>query len=446
MYCQGHPQNLYHVRKYGHPSQFGYKDICKLWKAERFNPDELMSLYHKAGARYFVAQAMHHDHFFNYASKLNKFNSVNIGPMTDICMMWKKAASKFSLPFGLSEHLGAAFTWWKTNKWHDTYGCYKDIPYDGNDPEYQDFYFDNYECVSDDRSLIATPWYTTNKKFHEYWLSVMKEVIDMFQPDILYSDGALPFGTHWEPQYVVEKMSVPGDPCYHVGLEAVSYYYNKSIALHGRNNAVYLQKDRRPEIYCVGVLDIEKSQLKAVSERPWHTDTCIGDWFYDVRQEYKSPALIIEILIDIVAKNGCMLLNILQKPDGTIDCETIFILEELANWFAVCGDAIYSTRPWRVYGEGDSCAVIEDFREDKTSWNSSDFRFTAKDNKLYAFILKAPENNIVVIKSLTETDRVSSVKLMGGGQLEFNQSFGILTVKLAKELPTEYTNCLEIIL
>lgn len=121
MYIQDSDQYLYHLRHYGHPSKFGYKDICALWKAENFDPDALMERYYKSGARFFVAQASHHDHFFNYASKLNRFNSVNVGSHKDICGLWQAAAKKFNLPFCLTEHLGASFSWWQTNKGADSY-------------------------------------------------------------------------------------------------------------------------------------------------------------------------------------------------------------------------------------------------------------------------------------------------------------------------------------
>ena len=147
MYIQDTPQYLYHVRHYGHPSKFGYKDICKLWKAEKFDPEGLMALYYKAGARYFVAQAMHHDHFFNFPSKYNRMNTKEVGPMKDICGLWRDAAKKYNMPFGLTEHLSASFSWWRVNKMADNHGPYKGVPYDGNDPEWRDFYFDNYEHV-----------------------------------------------------------------------------------------------------------------------------------------------------------------------------------------------------------------------------------------------------------------------------------------------------------
>ena len=431
MYIQGSPQYLYHLRHYGHPSKFGYKDLCALWKAEKFDPDALMDLYVKAGARYFVGQAMHHDHFFNYPSKLNRFNSMEVGPHKDICGMWKAAADKRGLPFGLTEHLGASFSGWRLNTGSDSGGPYAGVPYDGNDPAYRDFYYDNFEHVGDDKA----PWYTKNEKFREYWLAVMREIIDLYQPDLLYSDGPLPFG---------RDDTVPSDADYRVGLEAVSYLYNTSIAKYGENRAVYNQKDRRPEIYQVGVLDIEKSQLPDIRPDPWQTDTCIGNWFYDVRQEFKRPGHIIEMLIDIIAKNGVMLLNVLQRPDGSIDDETVWILENLGKWFAVCGEGVYGTRPWRISGEGDTKVVIRGFTEEAASWTPSDFRFTCRGKTLYAFQMRAPENGTAVIKSLTEGEKVRSVRLLGAGEVPFAQNFGVLTVKLPDKLPTEFANCLAI--
>ncbi|MDR0562826.1 MAG: alpha-L-fucosidase, partial [Spirochaetaceae bacterium] len=347
MYIEGTPQYLYHLRHYGHPSRFGYKDVIKRWKAERFNPDELMELYRKAGARYFAAQATHHDHFFNFPSRFNRFNSLAMGPEKDICGLWKQAADNQGLPFGLTEHLGAAFSWWNVNKGADKYGPYAGIPYDGNDPAYRDFYLDNYEHYAKDEDMrFAKVWYTANSKYRAYWLSVMKELIDLYAPDLLYTDGGLPFGFRGEGNYDYD--APPSDPAYRYGLEAAAYLYNASIEKHGENRAVYTQKDSRPEICAVGVLDIEKSQFPGINPYPWQTDTCIGNWFYDASQPFKRPGHIIEMLVDIVSKNGTMLLNILQRPDGSIDDETRFILIEMASWVSICGEGVYGTRPWRT--------------------------------------------------------------------------------------------------
>ena len=171
MYIEGTPQYEYHLRHYGHPSKFGYKDLCALWKAENFDPEDLMEKYYKAGARYFMSQGSHHDHFFNYDSQLNRMNSVNVGPHKDILAQWKAAADKFRMPFGISEHLGASFSWWRVNKGCDKIGPYAGVPYDGNDPAYRDFYYDN-ACLGAEKPLDLNliPWYTDNAAFRDYWL------------------------------------------------------------------------------------------------------------------------------------------------------------------------------------------------------------------------------------------------------------------------------------
>jgi len=433
MYIEGSDQYKYHLRHYGHPSEFGYKDLVKLWKAEKFDPEALMDLYYRAGARYFVAQATHHDHFFNFASDFNRFNSTKVGPMRDIVGDWKKAAEKYGLPFGVTEHLGASFSWWYVNKGADKEGPYAGVPYDGNDPEYRDFYWDNYEHNENN-----WPWYTHNEKFREYWLDVMKELIDRYEPDLLYSDGALPFGAADPHKHTGDDLD---SPYWKEGLEAVSYLYNKSIEKYGENRAVYNQKDRRPEVYNVGILDIEKSQLPGIAEKVWQTDTCIGNWFYDVRQDFKKPGHIIEMLVDIISKNGVMLLNILQRPDGSIDKEAVYILEELEKWFNANSEGVYGTRPWRVSGEGESSVVINVFQEDAVKWTSADFRFTKKGNTVYCFQLAAPETGVAVIKSFREEEKVKSVRLLGAGEVPFAQNFGVLTIKLPEKLPTDYTLC-----
>ena len=438
MYIEGTRQYEYHVRHYGHPSKFGYKDICQLWKAESFDPEALMDRYVKAGARYFVAQASHHDHFFNYNSALNRMNSVNVGPHKDILALWKAAADRRGLPFGITEHLAASFSWWRVNKGCDKRGPYAGVPYDGNDPAWRDFYFDNYEHGTDNPQT-ARPWYTANPAFKAYWLRAVTEMIDTFTPDFLYSDGALPFGPHWQGENKADIL----EEDYREGLTAVAHLYNRSAEKWGRNRAVYLQKDRRQEIFSVGVLDIEKSQLPGIQERPWHTDTCIGNWFYDVQNPYKQPDQIIEMLVDIISKNGCMLLNILQKPDGTIDDDAVYILDELAGWFSVCSEAVYGTRPWRVFGEGDTFVKIEGFREDKTAWLPGDFRFVQKDGAVYAFMMGIKPGQTAVLRSFADRP-VRSVRLLGAGEVKFHQEFGILTVPLPENLPTKYTNVLRI--
>ena len=435
MYLQGTPQYNYHVRHYGHPSEFGYIDLCRTWKAEKFDPDELMDLYYRAGARYFVAQATHHDNFFNYDSKVNPYNSVKIGPEKDICALWKQAADKHGMRFGLTEHLGASFNWWYGTKGCDSYGPYKGVPYDGE--KYPDFYHRNTELCRKMQAdgtygQFADEWLTNDPEFQKYWEKSVGEMIENFHPDLLYSDSPLPFERN------------DSDSDFAPGLRIVQKLYNQSIDDHGRNEAVYTQKDRNPDVYTVGVLDIEKSQLPGVQERPWQTDTCIGNWFADAMQEYKHPDQIIEMLVDIISKNGTMLLNIIQRPDGSIEKEARYALEELAKWFAICGEAVYGTCPYKTGSEGDTRVLIQGFTENKTEWNSSDYRFVQKDGTIYAYIMAAPESRVSVIKSLADAGTIRKVRLLGYGEVEFKQEYGILIVKLPDELPTAYTNCLAI--
>ena len=439
MYIQGTPQYLYHVRHYGHPSKFGYKDICRLWKAERFDPEALMEKYVRAGARYFVAQAMHHDHFFNYDSQLNPMNSVKVGPQKDIVGLWQAAAKKHGLPFGVTEHLGATFSWWRVNKGCDAYGPYAGVPYDGNDPAWRDYYLDNYEHRTDNPESIQ-PWYTPNPAYHDYWKRCMFELIDKYAPDLLYSDGALPFNDQW----LADGQPYALDGRYREGLEVVARLYNKSIEAHGENRAVYTQKCRYEGVYRVGVLDMERSMLDRASQYPWQTDTCIGGWFYDAKARYKTPREIIDMLADIVSKNGCMLLNILQRPDGSIDDEADFILKELAGWFDVHGEAIYGTRPWKTIGEGDSFLDFRDFREDGITWKPADVRYVRKGNTVFAFLMGAVPGQGAVLRSFNEGERVRAVRLLGAGEAAFVHQFGVLTVQMPQRLPTEYVPCLAI--
>jgi alpha-L-fucosidase len=438
MYIEGTPQYEYHLRHYGHPSKFGYKDLCALWKAEKSDPDGLAAKYYKAGARYLMTQGTHHDHFFNYDSKLNRMNSVNVGPGKDILALWKAAADKYGLRFGISEHLGASFAWWRVNKGCDKFGPYAGVPYDGNDPAWQDFYHANQEHGTEHPEEIF-PWYTENRTFREYWLRCINEMIELFRPDLIYTDGSLPFGGHW----MGEEAKKINEKDYELGLKAVAKLYNTSIEKNGENQAVYLQKDRRKEIFSVGVLDIEKSQLPGIMPDPWHTDTCIGNWFYDVHSPYKRPEQIIEMLVDIISKNGVMLLNILQRPDGTIDDEAEFILEKLAEWFAVNSEAVYGTRPWRIFGEGDTRVKIDGFTEEKTDWNRSDFRFVQKDGAVYAFALGAAAGEALVLRSFAEQE-VKQVELLGVGAVPFRQEYGVLVVQMPEKLPSICANALKI--
>lgn len=427
MYCEGTAQYRHHWRIYGHPSQSGYKEIIQQWRAENFAPDELMELFTQAGARYFVAQATHHDNFFNFDSKLHRWNSVEMGPRKDIVGLWKAAAEAHGIPFGVTEHYGAAFTWAAVNKGHDKTGPFANVPYDGTDPAYQDLYLQNQEHYDPDRTDWRVPlWYTTNTAWHQRWLEVMNEIIDQYEPELLYSDGPPPFGE--------------------TGLQAIAHLYNASAARHdGVNQAIYNHKDASPQFRSIGIFDVERSQVPELAARPWQTDTSVGDWFYNVRDVYKQPHHVIEMLVDIVAKNGNLLLNIPQRPDGTIDDECREILNRLGKWTQVCGEGIYGTRPFAIYGEGPSGVRIEGFTEEPVAWTSADFRFTQKGNTVYAFQMHWPDDHRAIIRSLPADRSVQSVRLLGSNErLPFTYAHGILIAALPQQPPAECANCLAI--
>jgi alpha-L-fucosidase len=429
MYREGSDQYLYHLRTYGHPSRFGYKDLVKLWQAERFDPEELMDRYVAAGAKYFVAQAVHHDNFLNYDSALHRWNSAQVGPGRDIVAAWRDAAVARGLRFGLSEHLGASFSWFATNKGADENGPYKGVPYDGSDPSYEDLYLPNQEHHSKKLQPIQDPWYTTNPWWHRRWLDLVTEMIHTFQPDLLYSDGPLPFDSDEHA----------------AGAQAVAHLYNTSAARHdGGNQAVYTQKTRDERLVQIGVFDVERSQEPDIRPRPWQTDTCVGGWFYDVRARYKTAGHVLEILVDVVAKNGNLLLNILQQPDGSIDDECRFLLEQMGRWIAVCGEGIFGTRPFRVFGEGPSHVVIDHFREDQVQWSSEDIRFTQRGDVVYAFLMRWPTDRSALIRTFTSFDRARSVRLLGHGDVRWEHSMDGLRVDLPEVGPAGELNCLAI--
>jgi len=423
LYEEGSDQYRYHCRTYGHPSKFGYKDIAKMWKAENFDPEGLMKLFVDAGAHYFVAQAMHHDNFDNFDSKYQpRFNSVKMGPRRDIVGEWQVAAQNNNLPFGVTEHLAASYGWFGTSKGCDVSGAYKGVPYDGNDNEFQDLYYTG----NNDYKLWQDGWLNENEEFHKHWFLRIKDLIDKYKPDLLYSDSALPFG-----QY---------------GLDAVAHLYNTSVNKNnGKNMAVYNQKDTNPDVFSIGVLDIERSQEDKITKYYWQTDTSLGDWFYNVKDVYKPWNVVMETIIDIASKNGNILLNVLQRPDGTLDEECTFILKKLAEWMKINSEGIFGTRSWRECNEGSSGFKHTGTLEEKAvEWKAGDMRFTCKDNNIYIFLMRWP-GNMAIIKSLNlNKEKVKSVSLLGFGEVKFVQNGAGLIVSLPGKEPSEFVSCLKI--
>lgn len=423
MYLEGSDEYRYHCRVYGHPSKFGYKDIIKLWKAEKFDAEHLMKLFKDAGAKYFVAQAMHHDNFDNFDSEFQpRFNSVHMGPEKDIVGEWKKAAEKYGMKFGLSEHLAGSPGFMLASKGCDKEGKYKGIPYDGTQEEYYDLYYD--ETNTD--MAWEKNWFCTKEEFYKHWFLRMKDAIDKYDPDLVYTDGPI--------------------PCEEYGRKIVAHLYNKSLQKNqGVNEAVYTQKNTEEFMRKAAVLDIECSREENITPYYWQTDTGVGDWFYNLRDKYKTWNEIIEMLIDIVSKNGNLLITIPQLPDGTLDEECEWILKQIAKWMKINGEGIFETRPFRVSGEGKtSYARTHSYDQDALPWSSEDIRFTAKDHNVYAFLMRWP-GDLAIVRSIPYgKEPVTKVELLGYGPVNYRQTQAGLLVDLPAAAPSELINCLKI--
>ena len=408
---------IYHLEHYGHPSKFGYKDIIPLWKAERWDPEQLMALYKRVGAKYFVSMATHHDNFFLWDSKIHRWNAVNMGPMKDVVGLWQQAAKKEGLRFGISEHLGASYTWFQPSHGADKSGPMKGVPYDGANPEYQGLYHP--KTAPDDFQ-----WLTNDSANQQNWLASITEVIDMYHPDLLYSDSELPFGE--------------------VGRTMLAHYYNQDILKNGgKLEAVYTCKHLISEGRWVR--DIERGAMDSISVDPWQTDTSIGDWYYRTGQKYMTGTEVIQMLVDIVSKNGNLLLNVVQTPEGDLEPDVLAILDEIAGWTPANGEGIYGTRPWKVYGEGPSMKKQEKGTfggvRDVRPYEPADIRFTSKGETLYAFCMVSPAEDIKISSLGKNTalvnKKVKSVSMLGSDEkLDWKQEEDALVISKPVKLPS----------
>jgi alpha-L-fucosidase len=421
MYEPGNKHYKHHLEHYGHPSEFGYKDIIPLWKAEKWDPDRLMSLYQKAGAKYFVSMGSHHDNFFLWNSKLHRWNALNMGPHRDVVGEWQKAAQKYGLKFGVSEHLGASFTWFQSSHRADREGPKAGVPYDGGNTNYWDLY--HFPAEPGDRG-----WYSTNPRWQQQWYDEIKELVDNYHPDLLYSDGGVPFGNL-------------------VGYSLIAHLYNDSAARHGGQAQVVYNCKQKSEGRWVE--DLERGIMPKIDPCPWQTDTSIGDWFYDRNWKVRPVRWVIHLLVDNVSKNGNLLLNVVQRPDGSLDPEVEQMLGQLADWSAIHGEAIFGTRPWLVYGESTVRVRGGSFGED-FRYNAHEIRFTTKGSTLYAFALGWPEDRKVTIRSLAKPDganlnHIEQIALLGStGNLDWQQTAKGLTVTLPEQKVSEYAVALKI--
>jgi alpha-L-fucosidase len=427
MYMQGTEQYKHHLEHYGHPSKVGFKDTIPAWKAERFDPSRLISLYKNAGAKYFMSMAVHHDNFDLWNSSHNRWNSAHMGPGIDIVGAWRKAAREAGLKFGVSEHLWITYKWYSVAHGCDLTGPLAGVPYDGAAAAAKDLYVDSDEVWN----MRDLPWNEDQipNWWKRHWHDRITDLIDQHQPDFIYSDGSLPFEEY--------------------GYSVVSHLYNSSARRNGgKTQAVYFSKRDRDSESGTCVLDRERGVLDDIRPRPWQTDTCIGDWHYRRGQHYKSPKVVIDMLVDIVSKNGNLMLNVPLPASGMPDPEELAVVEELTRWMAVNAEGIHGTRPWKIFGEGAPVQSAEQNAKfsnenSRRALGAGDVRFTTKGNVLYAFVMGRPDPRTVIRSLATNTDlqvgRITSVEILGqDGQASWSQDGLGLSITPPDSLPSEH--------
>jgi alpha-L-fucosidase len=430
MYMQGSRQNQYHVARYGHPSKVGYKDLIADWKGAEFDPDHLVGLYKKAGARYFMSMGVHHDNFDLWNSAHTRWNAVNMGLKRDVVGEFREAARKHGLPFAVSDHLWVSYKWFSVSHGSDHDGPLAGVPYDGINPDFADLYG---TCDEVDTRLdwnedgIPGQW-------KRHWFARIKDLVDKYQPDLLYSDGHLPF-EEW-------------------GLSLVAHLYNVSARQHGGEvQAVYTSKRRQDSAEGICVLDVERGLVDTIWPEPWQTDTCIGEWHYRRGIKYKTPKTVVDMLVDIVSRNGNLMLNFPLPNSGRLDDEELKVLDGITAWMAVNSEAIYDTRPWKIFGDGpglQKSGANERFNENsRKPLTAADVRFTTKGPVLYAFFMGWPEKEAVIAPLATTSPhvagRIANVELLGfGGKLQWTQDEKGLTVQLPPEKPCDHAYALKI--
>ena len=442
MYLEGSAEYKHHVEHYGHPSEVGFKDIIPLFKAEKWNPDKLVEFYKKIGAQYFFALGNHHDNFDLWDSKYQAWNSKNMGPKRDILAEWEQAARKYELPFGISFHADHAWTWYEPSQRYDRNGPKAGVPYDGTltkadgkgkwwegyDP--QDLYAQNHPMRKGSwvDGMIHSQWAWGNGAClptQEYCTNFYNRTVDAinrYNPDLIYFDVTV----------------VPFYPISDAGLKIAAHFYNHNMATHkGKLEAVMLSKILDENQRKAIVWDVERGAPNEIMEQPWQSCSCIGGWHYNTsiyeNNWYKSAADVVKLLVDIVSKNGNLLLSVPLRADGTFDEKEEKILNEFGDWMNINKEAILDTRPWEIFGEGpiaeaDIKINAQGFNEGSYSKaTAQEIRFTQTKKDLYATVLAWPTEKQILIKSLSDESKlfpgkISRVELLGYGKVPFTRT------------------------
>lgn len=423
MYTRDTPEFAHHVATFGPQSKFGYKDFIPRFTAERFDPRAWAALLKASGARYVVPVAEHHDGFPMYDCSLTEWSAAKMGPKRDVIGELAAAVRAEGLVFGVSSH--RAEHWWFFDQG-------KTFDSDVRDPRYASFYGPAVDRKSSEDQ--RTP---PDQAYLDDWLARTAEIVDKYRPQLVWFDW-------WIAQ-----------PAFHPYLQQfAAFYYNRG-AEWGHGVAINYKKhggESFPDT--AGVLDIERGQLASIRPIFWQTDTSVSknSWGHIANQDYKSVDSLVDDLVDIVSKNGSLLLNIGPTADGTIPDPEAKMLREIGGWLAVNGDAIYGTRPWAVFGEGPTKVVEGPFADTKRQpFTSSDVRFTVGRGAIYATVLAWPEDGRVTIASMRKgsphlSSTIKDVELLGSSEpVNWTQDERGLHVRLPARHPSEYALSLKVI-
>ncbi len=366
MYIPGRKEYEHHLKTYGLPDKFGYKDFIPMFRAEKWDPHQWMELFSRAGARYVLPVAEHHDGFQMYDSDLSSWNAARMGPCRDVLGELKAAAEEYGITFCTSSHRAEHY-------WYFNGGT--QISSDVTDPANAGLYG---PAVYDPQLAAPFPQDThrpdsvsPNQDFLEDWLVRTCELIDQYQPAAVYFD--------WWIQNLAFKPYLK---------KFAAYYYNRALEWK-KEVTVYYKYNAFA--YTTATYDIERGQMNQISPRVWQTDTAIAknSWGYTDNNDYKNAEDIICDLVDVVSKNGCMLLNVGPKADGTITEEETAVLLQIGAWLQKNGEGIYGTTFWKVYGEGPTQVPEGHFSDtSRPPYTDEDIRYTYKNGAVYAFLMR----------------------------------------------------------
>lgn len=443
MYYPRQRQQEVHLKKYGDPKDFGFKDVIREWKAERWQPDSLIRFYKSVGAKFFMTLANHHDNFDLWDSEYQPWNSVNMGPKRDVVGEWAKACRKYGLPLGVSVHASHAWTWYEGSQRYDgklTKADGKGKWWEGYDP--QDLYQQSHERSKNswDVNAIHSQWAWGNgasqpsEAFKTNVYNRTLDLINRYSPDVLYFDDTV----------------LPFYPISDEGVRILAHMYNKSLKDNkGEMRAVVTGKILEERHKEAMVWDVERGIPDKPQAKPWQTCTCLGSWHYDRalydRNGYKSAAQVVKMLVDIVSKNGTLLLSVPLRGSGEIDEKEVAILKELKAWLDTNGESVFATRPWTVFGEGPLAEQAnpinaQGFNEGRQAYSAADIRYVKKGEVVYATALGWPDNGVVRLETLRQDSpychrSVKGVELLGHGAVDYERDGTSLTIYLPKDKP-----------